>query len=81
MTIFIESVPQKENPPSQSPSPPPSTLMTNSLHDDLSTSSPRLNKEEEMLELISDPKTAVSFQFRFAISAHLSICTLVDSLM
>jgi hypothetical protein len=35
-------------------------MMTNSLHDELSTSSPRLNKEEEMLEMISDPKTAVS---------------------
>ena len=54
---------QKEAP--SSPSPPPSVTLTTSLHDDqMSSSSPKLNKEEEMLEVISDPKSAVSFKFQ-----------------
>jgi hypothetical protein len=58
MTILTDS--QKEAP--SSPSPPPSVMLTTSLHDDqMSSSSPKLNKDEEMLEVISDPKSAVSF--------------------
>ena len=62
----IFSFSQKESPPS--PSPPPSitvmtssTGMTNSMQDDLSSSaSPKLNKDEEMGDVITDHKTAVS---------------------
>jgi hypothetical protein len=60
MTISYKSALQKEGGSSPSPPPMATTPMANSLHDDLSTSSPRLNKDEEMLELISDPKSAVS---------------------
>lgn len=49
-----------------SPSPPATPVvmtMTSSLHDELSASSPKsVGKEDELLEVISDPKSAVTYR-------------------
>ena len=43
-----------------------STGMTYSMQDDLSSSSPKLNKDEEMGDVITDHKTAVSQSYHCA---------------